>query len=88
MPNEKLANLPKSDDQDFWLDAEINTNIPGLLKQFETDKLVEEQRKNHYFVRTTGRQAQCQHCDWGFELEPGDLIKEGHLYDKKGNLVI
>ena len=77
--NEKLPNLPPSEDKDFWLEAEIHT---GLLPE-EVNKGGE-----HYFVRTTGRQAQCNHCGWGFELDPGDKVVDGHLYDKKGKLVI
>jgi len=75
----KLPDLPASSDGDFWLEAEIHT---GLIPE-EINKGGE-----HYFVRTTGRQAQCQHCDWGFELDPGDKIIDGHLYNKKGKLVI
>ena len=73
-----LADLPPSEDKDFWLDAEIHSN---LVPQ-------ETKEEAHYFIRTTGRQAQCQHCDWGFELDPGDKIIDGHLYDKKGILII
>ncbi len=80
----KLDGLPGSEDKDFWLDAEIHTGIEGLTIE-EAKKKVEEK---HYFVRTTGRQAQCQHCDWGFELDPGDKIIDGHLYDRQGKLVI
>jgi hypothetical protein len=74
-----LDELPASSDSDFWLEAEIHTN----LTPEEVNKSGE-----HYFIRTTGRQAQCQHCDWGFELDPGDKIIDGHLYDKKGTLII
>jgi hypothetical protein len=74
-----LAELPESGDKDFWLDAEIHTGLtPQEVKKEEA----------HYFVRVTGRQAQCKHCDWGFELDPGDKIIDGHLYDKTGKLVI
>ncbi len=81
--NIRLPDLPPSDDADFWLEAEIHTNLEGINKVN-----VEEGRDKHYFVRTSGRQAQCKHCDWGFELDPGDKIENGHLYDKKGQLVI
>jgi len=83
----KLDDLPRSDDKDFWLDAEIHTGIEGLTIE-EAKKKVEEEKEKHYFVRTTGRQAQCTHCDWGFELDPGDKIIDGHLYNKKGKLII
>ncbi len=83
----KLPELPPSEDKDFWLEAEIHTGLEGLTKE-EADKKVKEDKDKHYFVRTTGRQAQCTHCDWGFELDPGDKIIDGHLYDKNGTLVI
>ena len=75
----RLDDLPESSDKDFWLEAEIHTGL-------EPQEVVKGGK--HYFVRTTGRQAQCQHCDWGFELDPGDKIKDGHLYDRQGKLVI
>ena len=83
----KLDALPPSEDGDFWLEAEIHTGLT-VLHTSEAAKQAEENRTKHYFVRTTGRQAQCNHCDWGFELDPGDKIENGHLYDKKGTLVI
>lgn len=73
----KLDDLPESNDK-FWEHAEIHTGL--LVKDDPNEK--------HYFVRTSGRQAQCNLCDWGFELDPGDRIEEGHLYTKKGKLVI
>jgi len=82
-----LDNLPESGDSDFWLDAEIHTGIKTTT-QGEADKQVREEKDKHYFVRTTGREAQCTHCDWGFELDPGDKIEDGHLYDKNGKLII
>lgn len=77
---ERLNPLPPSNDE-FWtgVDAEVHTNIVPQRVHSEDA---------HYFIRTTGRQAQCTHCDWGFELDPGDKIADGHLYDKAGNLVI
>lgn len=42
----------------------------------------------HYFERVRGHQAYCNHCSYGFELDPGDKIKEGHLYNKKGRKII
>ncbi len=72
---EKLDDLPESTNE-FW-DGEIHT---GLIAKGENDE--------HYFVRTTGRQAQCRNCNWGFELDPGDKVENGHLYDKTGKLVI
>jgi len=73
----KLNDLPESNDE-FWEGAEIHM---GLLKKDDPSDI-------HYFERTTGRQAQCKNCDWGFELDPGDRIEDGHLYTKEGKLVI
>ena len=83
----KLDDLPGSENKDFWLDAEIHTGLKGLTIE-EAKKSAEEEKEKHYFVRTTGRQAQCTHCGWGFELDPGDKIVDGHLYDKTGKLII
>lgn len=84
---DKLLDLPPSSDADFWLDAETHTGLT-VLHTSEAAKQAEDNRDKHFFVRTSGRQAQCQHCDWGFELDPGDKIESGHLYDEKGTLVI
>lgn len=80
MPDkQKLDDLPSSDNKKFWGDADIHTNlVPEPLHK----------DNNHYFVRLTGREAQCRHCDWGFALDPGDKIEDGHLYNRKGTLVI
>lgn len=75
--NKQLDDLPESNDK-FWEYAEIHTGL--LIKDDPNEK--------HFFVRTSGRQAQCNLCDWGFELDPGDRIENGHLYNKKGKLVI
>ena len=76
---QQLDPLPGSDDKEFWGDAEINTNlvpVPVVVGG------------KHFFVRRSGREAQCTHCDWGFALDPGDYIKDGHLYEKTGKLVL
>lgn len=76
----QLDPLPASTDE-FWteVEAEVHTNIvPQLIHQ----------RNAHYFIRMTGRQAQCNHCDWGFELDPGDKVVDGHVYERSGKLVI
>lgn len=74
----QLDSLPGST-SDFWEHAEVNTNIvPQLVHSFS----------RHFFVRVKGHEAQCTHCDWGFVLDPGDYVKDGHLFDKQGNLVI
>ena len=80
MDKQKLDDLPASDDKEFWGDADVHTNLvpEPLYKDGEP----------HYFVRRSGREAQCTHCTWGFALDPGDKIKDGHLYDKKGTLVV
>lgn len=77
MDKKALDDLPSSDNE-FWDKADIHTNL---------------QPKNwfneiHHFVRIAGHQAQCTHCDWGFQLDPGDKILNGHLYNKKNEKVI
>jgi hypothetical protein len=81
MPTTKvqLDPLPPSENKEFWEHADIHTNlIPEPVVK----------TKIHYFIRKSGREAQCTHCDWGFALDPGDKIVDGHLYDKAGTLVI
>lgn len=74
-----LDPLPPSSDTDFWEHAELNTPItPQRIHSGD----------NHVFIRVTGRAAKCTHCDWGFDLDPGDYIKDGHLYRVDGRLVI
>lgn len=75
-----LPDLPNSQDKEFWGDGEVHTNL--------VPQDVPTNGKEHYFIRKTGHEAQCTHCDWGFALDPGDKIKDGHLYDKSGTLVI
>jgi len=74
-----LDDLPGSQDSDFWLGAEIHTGITP--HEWKPDK-------GHYFERVSGHQAYCEGCGWGFELDPGDKIIDGHLYDKSGKLII
>ncbi len=69
MPN--LPDLPESSNKKFWGESEIHTNLVP-------EEVVKT--KVHYFIRKTARQAQCTHCEWGFELDPGDKIVDGHLY--------
>jgi hypothetical protein len=79
MESNKLPDLPNSDDDVFWAQAEVYTQlVPKKVHKEEP----------HLFIRVTGRSAQCTHCDWGFDLDPGDEIKDGHLYTKEGKLVI
>ena len=75
----RLENLPPNEDS-FWEGAEVHGNL--------VPQEVASTKEPHYFVRKTAREAQCTHCDWGFELDPGDKIKDGHLFDRKNNLVI
>lgn len=72
-----LEDLPESRNE-FW-DGEVN-----VVKVEEKPFL----KQAHFFERTRGHQAQCNHCDWGFELDPGDRIENGHLYTKKGKKVL
>ena len=78
MDKTNLDPLPGSDDKEFWMDADVRTNLTPQV-MFEG---------NHYFERRSGHEAECSHCHWGFALDPGDKIKEGHLYSKDGKLVI
>jgi hypothetical protein len=75
---DQLDSLPASDDKEFWGEADIHTNIRPV-PFFDQE---------HYLVRIAGHQAKCTHCDWGFQLDPGDKIVDGHLFNKKGEKVI
>ena len=78
MEKQELEDLPESSDKKFWGEAEIHTN---LIPQEVNDS-------NHYFIRVSGHEGYCKHCGWGFALDPGDKIKDGHLYSREGKLVI
>ncbi len=80
---EKLADLPVSTDTDFWGDADIHTNLVATPV-----KHTELSDRGHYFVRKAGKEAQCIHCGWGFHLDTGDRIVDGHLYNNKKELII
>lgn len=73
-----LDSLPDSSDKEFWGDADVHSNL--------TPQIVFDNK--HYFVRKTGHEAECEHCGWGFALDPGDHVRDGHLYDKDDKLVI
>ncbi len=75
----KLDDLPSSNDKEFWAEADVHTNLEPKVAFLDQD---------HRFVRVSGHQAQCTHCDWGFQLESGDKIIEGHLFDKTGKKVL
>ncbi len=81
-----LDGLPENSN-DYWKYSEIHTELVWQSKS-EAANQVKEELGKHYFIRIPGHQAQCNHCDWGFQLEWGDKIKDGHLYNKKGKLVI
>lgn len=74
----RLEDLPESSSE-FW-DGEVHKIEMEEPKKFADQK--------HYFERVSARQAYCNHCSYGFELDPGDKIENGHLYDPKGKLVI
>lgn len=76
--SDKLDSLPSSDDKEFWAEADVHTNI-------EPKNLFDQV---HIFKRIAGHQAQCTHCNWGFQLDSGDKIIEGHLFDKTGKKVL
>lgn len=78
MSNATLDDLPATSDTEFWSEADVHTNI-------EPHPFFDQK---HVFIRVPNHQAQCTHCDWGFQLEPGDRIVEGHLYNKDKQLVI
>jgi hypothetical protein len=82
----KLEDLPESQN-DFWKQSEVHTNLFWQTKEGAA-KEVKSTLKDHYFVRIPGHQAQCTHCSWGFQLDWGDKVKDGHLYNKEGELVI
>lgn len=71
---------PLPDNRDgYWEGSEVHG---GLVPQTVNPT------SPHYFVHKSGREAQCTHCDWGFALDPGDKIVDGHLYDRHGKRVI
>ena len=77
---ENLDPLPDSSNKEFWVEAEVHTGlIPKKVPFFD---------EPHFFVRKSGNSAQCNHCDWGFDLDPGDKIEEGHLYSANGKRVL
>lgn len=73
-----LDDLPPTEDKDFWAEADVHTNLRPV-PFFD---------QAHVLVRRTGHQAQCTHCSWGFQLDMGDKVIDGHLFNKKGEKVI
>lgn len=78
MENTKLDDLPGSSDDKFWGGSDVRTGIVPQ-KMFDDD---------HYFKRVSGHEGYCDHCGWGFALDPGDKIKDGHVYTREDLLVI
>lgn len=75
-----LPELPPNEDKEFWGDAEVHGNlVPKKVPFFD---------QPHFFIRVKGHEAQCNHCDWGFALDPGDKVVDGHLIDRDGKLVL
>lgn len=78
MDKQQLDGLPESGDKEFWGEAEVHSNLTPQ-RMFD---------EKHFFKRVSGHEAYCDHCGWGFALDSGDKVKEGHLYDRQGKLVI
>jgi len=77
MDKTNLPDLPGTNDKKFWGDAECYLNTPSDVYS----------PGPHYFERVSGHSAQCKHCNWGFQLEPGDKVENGHVYSN-GKIVI
>lgn len=75
--SKKLEDLPESTSE-FW-DGEVNSNLTPHSELSE---------KGHYFEYVTAVTAECKKCHWGFQLDPGDKIRKGHLYNRTGKFVI
>lgn len=78
MDKQQLDDLPSSENKEFWAEADIHANIEPRNMFDQT----------HYFNRVAGHQAQCTHCFWGFQLDPGDKIVDGHLFNSAGKKVL
>lgn len=77
-PKTKLDNLPDNE-HEMWEHAELYGNIvPELFVK----------GGEHSFVRRTAREVQCIHCDWGFLLDATDYLKDGHVYQSNGKLIV
>lgn len=75
---EKLPDLPSSNDEEFWGDAEKFQGIPEAVNA----------EGPHYFILIRGKEVYCQHCGWGFMLDKGDTVKDGHVFSIEKHLVI
>jgi hypothetical protein len=78
-PQPELNDLPESSSE-FWDGEKIRIELAEPKVKFADQP--------HYFERVKGHQAYCSHCSYGFELDPGDEIRDGHLFDTEGNLII
>ena len=78
MAKPALPDLPPNEDEKFWGDAEQYRIVPEATLSDGP----------HEFEHVMGHQAYCNHCGWGFELDIGDRVKNGHVYTKKNRLVI
>jgi hypothetical protein len=65
----KLDVLPKSGDK-FWSLAETKL----IDMNYQVPKC------EHYMVRRSGTQAECEKCRIGYFTGPFDRVKDGHLY--------
>lgn len=72
-----LDPLPPSDDE-YFTKYEAETNKFTLK---------ETTRCEHYFVRTTGIEAECKKCHIGFYITPEYVVSQGKLI-KNGQIVI
>lgn len=73
-----LPDLPGNEDNDFWGDAERYRVVPEATLSDGP----------HNFAHISRHQAYCGHCGWGFELDMGDKVVDGHVYTRKGRKVI
>lgn len=73
-----LPDLPENSDAEFWGDAEKYIVNPKATNS----------EGPHYFNYDHANGAYCAHCGWGFLLDKGDSISEGHVYDVENHLVI
>lgn len=69
--NGKLSELPASGEE--WEKV-----LGGEQVKVKPEPI--NQPCEHYFRLVSGREAQCQNCNWGLFLGAGDEIRDGHLY--------
>jgi hypothetical protein len=71
-----LPDLPPSEDE-FW-DGDKHLCTPEAVNSDGP----------HYFEHVTGHEAYCGHCGWGFALDRGDHVRDGHVFNNEEQLVI